>query len=80
MRCWWIRGRVWLLCSMFGGVAALAGCDASVRSDVLSGIGTAATSLATTLVEAFFDGLVDEESGEASVMHVSAQPALQTLC
>ena len=65
---------------MIGGLAVLGGCDSTVRADVLTGVGTAATSLATTLIGAFFDGLMDEQSDEASVVHVSAQPAVQIFC
>jgi hypothetical protein len=55
---------------MIGGVAVLGGCDSSMRADVLSGVGTAATGLATTVIQAFVNSLIDEQSDQIPVVQV----------
>lgn len=77
MRAWLSRGRIWLLCTTIGGVAVLEGCDTSVRANVLTGVGSAATSLATTFIQAFFDGLISKESEDTSVVQVFTDPTQQ---
>jgi hypothetical protein len=55
------RGRVWvLLLSTSGGALALQACDPGVRDTVLGGVSTAATSLATTFIQAFFQSLATD--------------------
>ncbi len=68
MRTWLKRGQVWLVTAAAGGVFVLEGCDATVRSDVLSGVGSAATGLATTFINAFFQGLINDAEEEATVV------------
>jgi hypothetical protein len=77
MRGWLNRGRIWLLCATIGGVAVLEGCDASVRADVLTGVGSAATGLATTFIQAFFSGLISKQSDDTTAVQVFTEPALQ---
>jgi hypothetical protein len=74
------RGRMWLLCTAIGGVAVLQGCDASVRADVLSGVGSAATGLATTFINAFFTGLINKQADDAPVVQTFDQSALPIFC
>jgi len=65
MRAWWIRARLWLLAvASGGGVFVLEGCDPDVREQVLTGVGTAATGLATTFIQAFFQGLINDATEE----------------
>jgi len=52
----------WLMVVSGGGVAVLAGCDPTVREQVLTGVGGAATGLATTFIEAFFQALINKEA------------------
>jgi hypothetical protein len=66
MRAWLTRGRIWLICSTMGGVAVLEGCDASVRSEVLTGVGSAATGLATTFIQAFFTGMINNQDADTT--------------
>lgn len=48
----------WLMTMAAGGSALLLqGCDPTVRDTVLSGLGSAATSLTSTLIQAFFESL-----------------------
>ena len=59
MRALWIRSRLWLLAAVSGGgLFVMEGCDPTVRDQVLGGVGTAATGLATTFINAFFQGLI----------------------
>ncbi len=77
MQAWLTRGRVWLLCAATGGVAVLEGCDPNVRNDVLSGVGAAATGLATTFIQAFFDGLISKDEEATTVVQAVPDAALQ---
>jgi hypothetical protein len=74
MRAWLSRGRIWLVCAAMGSVAVLEGCDASVRADVLTGVGSAATGLATTFIQAFFTGLVNKQTDDTSVVKAYTEP------
>jgi hypothetical protein len=80
MRAWLSRGRIWLLCTAIGGVAVLEGCDPSVRSEVLTGVGSAATSLATTFIQAFFSGLMSKQSDDTTTVRAFTEPTLQIFC
>lgn len=84
MRAWLSRGRMWLLYTTVGGVAVLEGCDSSVRTDVLTGVGQAATGLATTFIQAFFDGLINKESSSdtsgGSVVQTVDNASLKIFC
>ncbi len=52
------RSRVWVLTvGMAGGVFVLESCDATVRDTVLTGVGSAATGLASTFIQAFIQSL-----------------------
>ena len=77
MRTWLKRGRIWLVTAAAGGVFVLDGCDPTVRSDVLSGVGTAATGLATTFINAFFQGLINDAEEEATVVRAVPDVAPQ---
>jgi len=58
MRSLFTRSQLWLLTAASGGsLLALEGCDATVRDTVLSGVGTAATSLTGTFIQAFIQSL-----------------------
>lgn len=51
----------WLMTMAAGGSALLLqGCDPTVRDTVLTGLGSAATSLTSTLIQAFFESLQAE--------------------
>ena len=52
------RSRLWLtLLVSGGGLFLLEGCDPGVRDTVLGGVGTAATSLSSTFIQAFIQSL-----------------------
>ena len=69
MRALLIRGRLWLLSAVSGGVIVLTGCDPNVREDILGGVGSAATQLATTFIGAFFQSLInDAQEGDATTV------------
>ena len=76
MRAWLSRGRIWLICSAMGSVAVLEGCDASVRSEVLTGVGSATTGLATTFIQAFFTSLINKQDADATpVVQAETDPS-----
>ena len=59
------RGRVWvMLLGTGGGVFALQGCEPAVRETVLGGVSNAATSLATTFIQAFFQSLATDNQDD----------------
>lgn len=61
MRAMLTRCRLWWLGVVAGGgTFVLSGCDPNVRESVLSGVGDAATSLASTFIGAFFEGLLND--------------------
>ena len=49
-----------------GSVFQLSGCDPSVRAALLTGLHTTSTSLANTLLSAFFLSLEDDAAGSTS--------------
>ncbi len=52
------RSRMWALGLASGAsLLALNACDPTVRDTVLQGVGTAASSLVTTFIQAFIDSL-----------------------
>jgi hypothetical protein len=52
------RSRVWVLClASAGSLLALEACDPAVRDTVLQGVGTAATGLVSTFIQAFIESL-----------------------
>ncbi len=69
MRSLYIRTRLWLLTvASGGGLFVLEGCDPDVRDTVLTGVGSAATGLAGTFINAFVQSLqADEEETAATV-------------
>ena len=63
MRPWRKRVQAWVLIMATGsGMLALNGCDPAVRDTVLAGVSDAATSLASTFIEAFFQSLSKDET------------------
>lgn len=61
------RTRMWLLAvGAGGGLFVLEGCDPTVRDTVLGGVGTAATGLATTLIQAFVQSLQADAQEETA--------------
>lgn len=69
MRALLTRSRLWLLTvAAGGGLFVLEGCDPTVRDTILGGVGSAATGLASTFIEAFFQSLMaDEEEAVTTV-------------
>ncbi len=53
------RTRIWWLTLISGGLFVMSGCDPTVRDSVLNGVGSAATGLATTFIQAFFQALIN---------------------
>jgi hypothetical protein len=81
MRNLFTRGRLWLLTAASGGgLLALEGCNPDVRDYVLTGVGSAANSLATTFITAFFQGLVTGASDDATVVRAVLENVQQFLC
>jgi hypothetical protein len=62
------RGRLWLVGLTTGGLFVLEGCDPTVREQVLSGVGSAATALATTFIQAFFQALINDAEEHATIV------------
>ncbi len=61
MRAFLIRSRLKLLTLLAGGgLLVLQGCDPTVRDTVLNGVGSAATSLVTTFIQAFIQSLLNQ--------------------
>ena len=64
------RGRVRLVAmTLGGGMLALQGCDPVVRDTVLNGVGTAATSLAGTFIQALIQSV--QNSGDPNATATS---------
>ena len=81
MRALLTRSRLWLISAVSGGgLLVLEGCDATVRDQVLSGVGTAATGLATTFINAFFQSLISEAEEEATVVRAIIEQLPQFFC
>ena len=73
MRNWFNRGKLWLISSALGGsVFALEGCDPNVRDTVLSGVENAATTITSTVIQAFFESVIapDDDSTITTVKAV----------
>jgi hypothetical protein len=65
------RARIWLvLVSTGGGLLILDGCDPGVRNTVLNGVGSAATSLTTTLIQAAVQSLSNQGQDAAATTTV----------
>lgn len=63
------RGRLWLLTASAGGsLFVLEACDPTVRDTVLSGVGSAATGLAGTFIQAFIESLQAEDEETISTV------------
>lgn len=70
MRAMLTRARFWLISAATGGgLFVLEGCDPAVRDTVLGGVGTAATSLSGTFIQAFIQSIQadDAETTAATV-------------
>lgn len=65
MRTWLLRGRIWLLTGVSGGLFVLSGCDPTVRDTVLTGVESATTTLVTTFVTAFFESVLSAGDDDA---------------
>jgi len=62
------RSRLWLtLLVSGGGLFLLEGCDPTVRDTVLGGVGTAATSLSSTFIQAFMQSLQSTDDTTTTV-------------
>ena len=60
-----LRGKLWVLATAAGGgLFVLGGCDPEVRDTMLAGAESAATTLMTTIISAFFESVlaVDDET------------------
>ncbi len=71
------RGRIGLVAASLGGsVLVLEGCDPTVRGTVLSGVEGASTTLVTTIIQAFFESLLAQDEGDATIVrHFAASEA-----
>jgi len=60
-----------------GGWFLLEGCDPTVRDTVLGGVGTAATSLSSTFIQAFIQSLQADDEDAATTVRgiIEADPA-----
>jgi hypothetical protein len=65
------RTRLWLVTVALGGTFVLSGCDPSVREQILTGVGSAASGLATTFIQAFFQGLINKAQDDNSATTVT---------
>ena len=74
------RGHFWLL-SLASGASLLAlnACDPTVRDTVLSGVGSAATSLAGTFIQAFFESLTADPNETATTVRALIEYAPRIL-
>ena len=63
------RSRLWLLTvATAGGLFVLQGCDPTVRDTMLTGVGTAATSLTSTFIQAFIQSLQAQDEQTATTV------------
>ncbi len=63
------RTHLWLMTfSAGGGLLALEGCDTGVRDTVLGGVGTAATTLTSTFIQAFIQSLQADSEETATTV------------
>ena len=58
-----------------GSLFGLSGCDPTVRDTVLSGVESASTVLTTTFLQAFFESLVAEDEGAATIVKAVVEQA-----
>ena len=64
------RRRLWKVSLMTAGsLFVLEGCDTSVRDTVLTGVGSAASSLASTFISAFIQSLQASDTDTTTVMN-----------
>lgn len=63
---------VWLA-AVGGSGYALSGCSTDVRDTVISGLGDASNSLATTFISAFFQHLLEHNDQQDAVPTVKAR-------
>lgn len=69
MKAMLIRARFWLMSvASGGGLFVLEGCDPTVRDTVLGGVGTAATSLSGTFIQAFIQSLQADDAEQAATV------------
>ncbi len=69
MRAFLKRNHLRMMAIISGGsLLALEGCDPTVRDTVLGGVGTAATGLAGTFIQAFIQSLTVEEETPATTV------------
>ena len=67
MRSWKSRGWKWVAIAASGGsLFVLDTCDPTVRDTVLSGVGSATTSLASTFIQAFFESLQQKANDQTT--------------
>lgn len=64
------RGRIGVLAVGVGSLMALQGCQTDVRDTVLGGVNAAATSLATTFINAFFLSIQTQDEGAPTTVQV----------
>lgn len=70
------RGRIWMLTvASGGGLFALETCDPNARDLVLGGVESAATGLASTLIQAFFQSLATDGEGTATTVRAIIENA-----
>jgi hypothetical protein len=64
------RSRYWVLgLAMSGSLLALDACDTTVRDTVLQGVGTAATGLVSTFIQAFIQSLAAPDQNVPTTVH-----------
>ena len=67
------HGRIWtMLVASGGGLLVLDGCDPTVRDTMLNGVGSAATGLASTFIQAFIQSLQAQAADNTSPTTVKA--------
>ena len=74
------RSHFWLL-SLASGASRLAldACDPTVRDTVLTGVGSAATSLASTFIQAFIQSLTADQNTTATTVRALIEYAPRIL-
>ena len=64
-----LRGKIWLMVTASGGgLFVLGGCDPEVRDTMLSGAESAATTLMSTIISAFFQSVLATEEETATTV------------
>jgi hypothetical protein len=72
------RSRVWALSLATGAsLLALDACDATVRDTVLQGVGTAATGLVSTFIQAFIESLSQPDQTTPTTVKAINEPSPQ---